>query len=135
MKQISTIRVMLTFKTAFVLVTFQIAAWSNKYQKSWIEKVEERLSVTSSILGDMRAIKMLGLSDKLFNIIDRLRQAEISESVKFRRMLISQIFFCKSYLSPFYETGRFLINFSQFTICSGTGGDIRRFCSYRCSTA
>jgi hypothetical protein len=87
---------MLTFKTAFVLVTFKIAAWSNKYQKSWIEKVEERLSVTSSIIGDMRAIKMLGLSDKLFNIIDRLRQAEITESVKFRRMLISQIFFCKS---------------------------------------
>ncbi|CRG91304.1 ABC transporter C family member 3 [Talaromyces islandicus] len=80
----------------FVLVTFQIAAWSNKYQKSWIEKVEERLSVTSSIVGDMKAIKMLGLGDKLFNIIDKLRQAEITESIKFRRLIISQIFFSNS---------------------------------------
>ncbi|QKX54680.1 uncharacterized protein TRUGW13939_01768 [Talaromyces rugulosus] len=95
---------------AFVLVTFQIAAWSNKYQKLWIEKVEERLSVTSSILGDMRAIKMLGLSDKLFNIIDRLRQAEITESVKFRRMLISQIFFANSpsVLAPVVTFGVFV---------------------------
>ncbi|KAH8703553.1 P-loop containing nucleoside triphosphate hydrolase protein [Talaromyces proteolyticus] len=81
---------------AFVLMTFKISARGKRYQKLWAEKVEERLAVTSSMLGDMRAIKMLGLSDKLFDIVDKLRRTEIYESRKFRILLVGEIFFSNS---------------------------------------
>lgn len=58
--------------------------------------MEARLSVTSSMLGDMKAVKMLGLSSKMFDIISRLRNIEIDKSAKYRKVLLGEIFFCKS---------------------------------------
>lgn len=64
-------------------------------QKRWIEKVEKRLSVISSMLGDIKAVKMLGLTDKMFDIIDRLQRIEVETSMRFRKIFIAQVFFCK----------------------------------------
>ena len=64
-------------------------------QKRWIERVEKRLSVISSMLGDIKAVKMLGLTDKMFDIIDRLQRIEVKTSMRFRKIFIAQVFFCK----------------------------------------
>jgi ATP-binding cassette, subfamily C (CFTR/MRP), member 1 len=85
----------LTACIVFVLATFQVSAWAKATQRVWVERVETRLAVTSSMLGDMRAVKMLGLRDKMFDIIHRLRQSEINGSSKFRKVLIVEIFLCK----------------------------------------
>jgi len=65
-------------------------------QRSWVERVEKRIAVTASMLGDMKAVKMLALSRVLEPVISRLRVAELKTSEKFRSLLIWQIMVCKS---------------------------------------
>lgn len=48
------------------------------------------------MLGDMKAVKMLGLTGVLGNIIDGLRRAELKTSEKFRKYLLWTIQVCKS---------------------------------------
>ena len=81
---------------AFIGATFKISALARNSQRLWIEKVEERLKITSSMLGDMKAVKMLGLTDKMETIIQGLRQVEIETSKVFRKILIWEGFFCMS---------------------------------------
>jgi len=47
------------------------------------------------MLGDMKAVKMLGLTNKMFDIIDRLQRIEIETSRRFRKIFIAQVFFCE----------------------------------------
>ncbi|KAK6075818.1 ABC transporter [Seiridium cupressi] len=78
---------------AFTLTTFKLSSMGKTSQKRWIERVEKRLSVISSMLGDIKAVKMLGLTDKMFDIIDRLQRIEIETSMRFRKIFIAQVFF------------------------------------------
>lgn len=80
----------------FIWATFKLSARANTYQRMWIEKIEKRLQVTSSMLGDMKAVKMLGLAEKMESIVQGLRQTEIETSRIFRKLLIWEVFFCTS---------------------------------------
>ncbi|CCF45895.1 ABC transporter [Colletotrichum higginsianum] len=62
-----------------------------KAQTVWIECLQKRVAVTASMLGDMKAIKMLGLPDVLSTVITELRRIELSGSEKFRKLLLAQI--------------------------------------------
>ena len=79
----------------FVLATFRLGVWAKAAQRIWIENVERRLGVTTVMLGAMRTVKMLGLSDKMTSIITRFRAVEIDRSSRYRKILISIIFFCE----------------------------------------
>ncbi|KAJ5675349.1 multidrug resistance-associated protein [Penicillium macrosclerotiorum] len=57
-------------------------------QKAWVERVQIRLAVTSAFLGNMKAVKMLGVKEPLFGLVTRLREAELKTSSRFRRLLI-----------------------------------------------
>ena len=57
----------------FIGITFKVSAIANNQQRRWIERVEERIKIAASILGDMRAIQMLGLNEKMGSIIQGLR--------------------------------------------------------------
>ncbi|KGQ06661.1 Metal resistance protein YCF1 [Beauveria bassiana D1-5] len=78
---------------AFVLLTFVVASLAKKYQRAWIEKVEERLRLTTNMLANMRAVKMLGLSPRMFSVLYKARDVEIETSTRYRWTLIGQIFF------------------------------------------
>ncbi|KAM3495136.1 hypothetical protein MY3957_001558 [Beauveria namnaoensis] len=78
---------------AFVLLTFIVASLAKKYQRAWIEKVEERLRLTTNMLANMRAVKMLGLSPRMFSVLYKARDVEIETSTRYRWTLIGQIFF------------------------------------------
>lgn len=52
------------------------------------------------MLGDMKAVKMLGLTGVLGNIIEGLRRAELKTSEKFRKYLLWNIQVCKSIPTP-----------------------------------
>ncbi|KAL4959071.1 P-loop containing nucleoside triphosphate hydrolase protein [Aspergillus stella-maris] len=72
----------------FVAATFKLSAAANKYQRLWIERIEERLRLTSYTLENIKAVKMLGLSERLYSIIRNLRYIEIATSTVFRKLLI-----------------------------------------------
>ena len=73
----------------------KLSSSGNILQKRWIERVEKRLKVTSSMLSEMKAVKMLGLSQVMFNVVDRLQRIEVDTSRRFRVNLNAQIFFCE----------------------------------------
>ncbi|KAK3403550.1 P-loop containing nucleoside triphosphate hydrolase protein [Sordaria brevicollis] len=68
-----------------------IGAGTGPAQAAWNERVQKRVAVTANMLGDMKAVKMLGLTPILGNIIENLRRAEMKTSEKFRKYLIWMI--------------------------------------------
>ncbi|CAI7606472.1 unnamed protein product [Penicillium pancosmium] len=74
-----------------ILATFPLSKTSCSAQLRWIERVQERLTVVSSMLHDMKAVKMLGISDKLFDSVSGLRREELKASERFRVLILWQI--------------------------------------------
>ncbi|PYH29257.1 P-loop containing nucleoside triphosphate hydrolase protein [Aspergillus neoniger CBS 115656] len=60
-------------------------------QKEWIERVQTRVTATSSMLRDIKSIKMLGLSQVLLSTTSKLRKIELKISERFRKLLIWEI--------------------------------------------
>jgi hypothetical protein len=79
-----------------VIATIPVSKKSGTAQKRWIERVQTRLSTTSSMLNDMKSVKMLGLGEKLYACVSSLRQVELQVSQKFRVLLIWQVVLCMS---------------------------------------
>lgn len=65
-------------------------------QKAWIEQIQKRLAVTSTILSNMKAAQMLGLKDVLFKVINELRELELSKSSRYRKLLVIVAGLCKN---------------------------------------
>jgi ATP-binding cassette, subfamily C (CFTR/MRP), member 1 len=61
-----------------------------------VEKVQERLKVTTSMLNDMKAVKMLGLTRAMSSLIQSYREDEVKTSYKFRRLLVVRLLLCKA---------------------------------------
>lgn len=70
---------------------------------AWIRHVQIRVAVTSRMIGDMKAVKMLGLTDTLFDLVCKLRRAELQASEKFRKLLVWQILTGKQALSTYWK--------------------------------
>lgn len=81
----------------FIGATLPLSASTSTAQRLWVEKVEDRLRLTSHVLENIKAVKMLGLSEKLSSIIQGLRHAEIVASAAFRKLLIWRIVLCKHF--------------------------------------
>ncbi|KAL4948254.1 P-loop containing nucleoside triphosphate hydrolase protein [Aspergillus filifer] len=75
----------------FVSATFKLSAASSTSQRAWVEKVEERLHITSFCLERIKEVKMLGLSETISCIIQGLRETEIAMSTVFRKLLIVRV--------------------------------------------
>lgn len=74
----------------------KISVASRTAQMRWIEKIQERLRVTTTVLGEMKVVKMLGLTDVMSTMIQRLRTDEINTSKSFRKLLVATLLLCKS---------------------------------------
>ncbi|PIG85348.1 sulfonylurea receptor/ ABC transporter [Aspergillus arachidicola] len=68
--------------------TFPISTRMATAQRAWVEKVQVRLTVTSTMLGNIKAVKMLGLTDVLYSMLFSLRQIELKTSQRFRKLLL-----------------------------------------------
>ncbi|KAK0656433.1 ABC transporter [Cercophora newfieldiana] len=68
-----------------------VAAKFGPAQRAWVERVEKRVAVTASMLGDMKGVKMLGLSGALSTIITQLRVLEMKTSERVRGLFVWQI--------------------------------------------
>ncbi|GJN66171.1 hypothetical protein PLICBS_000187 [Purpureocillium lilacinum] len=77
----------------FVAATSRLSVRAKDAQRRWVEKVEKRLQATSAFLGDIKAVKMLNLSDVMHKTIQGLRKEEVDTSRSFRKLLVSTLLF------------------------------------------
>jgi ATP-binding cassette subfamily C (CFTR/MRP) protein 1 len=78
-----------------IAVTSRVSLLRQTAQTRWIEKIQERLQVTSSLLGDIKAVKMLGLTQVMSSLVQKLRVDEINTSKSFRKLLVTTLLFCE----------------------------------------
>ncbi|GKT91860.1 ABC transporter [Colletotrichum tofieldiae] len=76
----------------FIAATSKISVATKTAQMRWIEKIQERLRVTTAMLGELKAVKMLGLTDAMSNKIQSLREEEINTSKSFRKLLVATLY-------------------------------------------
>ena len=77
-------------------------------QKTWLGAIQRRVAITSSILGSMKSVRMLGIEDVLSTTIQNLRVRELVFAAKFRRHSI--------WRNMISEYGRSNFENSQLTI-------------------
>jgi ATP-binding cassette subfamily C (CFTR/MRP) protein 1 len=78
----------------FIAITSKVSLSTKNARMRWIEKVQERLRVTSTLLDDIKAVKMLGLTKVMSNIVTSLRADEIKTSKVFRKLLVLTLLLC-----------------------------------------
>lgn len=76
--------------TVCLAVGIPIATAAGNAQVPWLEAIEKRLAVTSKTLGNMKAIRMTGLTDAIHKFISSLRAQEIQASRLFRLLSVLQ---------------------------------------------
>ncbi|KAF7960469.1 hypothetical protein EAE96_000149 [Botrytis aclada] len=94
-----------------------MANWMGNAQKIWIRGIQTRIDITTSMLGSMKAVKMLGFTDPLTTMVQSLRVKEVYLSQLFRRLLCGRIFLANStgIIAP-------LVTFTVFVISANVTG-------------
>ncbi|KAG6041161.1 hypothetical protein E4U41_005799 [Claviceps citrina] len=69
------------------LVSRKVSMTMLPVQRDWNEAIQARVSATSSVLGQIKGIKMLGLSDYMSQIISGFRMVELGKSQKSRTVI------------------------------------------------
>lgn len=69
-------------------------------QKDWLRATEKRINFTTSILGSIRNVKYLGLTEVMSTMIETLRMEELTVSTKFRQLQSIRICMGTCYLCP-----------------------------------
>ncbi|OAA71991.1 ABC transporter [Akanthomyces lecanii RCEF 1005] len=95
----------------FTLTSLRAAGFMTARQKLWLEAVQRRVNFTANVLSHMKQVKMLGLSDKMQQIIREFRIAEIDRSKRYRRL--SSFNICLLNLPSTYGQ---LVTFAAFAI-------------------
>ncbi|KAI3540901.1 ABC transporter [Colletotrichum abscissum] len=100
------------FATAFLAVP------TGKASAEWIKASQDRVSTTSKTLGNIKWLKISGLNDVAFSVIQKLRTVELEVSKRFRVLLgISMMFLiCTPIWSP-------ILTFSTFVATAARTGD------------
>ncbi|CAG8888161.1 unnamed protein product [Penicillium egyptiacum] len=88
-----------------------LAVACGKAQGIWLEAVEERVTVTSKVLGVMKSIKMTGLTETISSSLRDLRSAEIHASFPFRlyETLGITLGYASSSLAPVFGFGVYIL--------------------------
>ncbi|KAF6834852.1 ABC transporter [Colletotrichum musicola] len=97
----------------FIAAMSKISVPTQKAQTRWIERIQERLKVTTAMLGEMKAVKMLGLTKVMDSSVQKLRNDEISTSKSFRKLLVATLLLS---LTPINLAP--IVTFAVYTIIS-----------------
>ncbi|KAH8665276.1 putative ABC multidrug transporter [Tricladium varicosporioides] len=68
-----------------------ISGLAGERQGVWLEAIQTRVDATAQMLGTMKGVKMTGLTNKLYAMIHKHREEEITKSQKFRELLIIMV--------------------------------------------
>jgi hypothetical protein len=74
--------------TVCLFSSYQVAMRMQARQKKWAVATQGRLHAVSSTISGIKSVKSLGLDDKASSRILKLRQLELAEATKFRRLEI-----------------------------------------------
>ncbi len=85
--------------TLAVFASGHVAKRIGPRQAQWVKAIQKRVGVTSSMLGSMKSVKMMGLSDTMFETLDSYRVRELKLSKHFRWMSLGRMILC-AYISP-----------------------------------
>ncbi|KAJ5279061.1 hypothetical protein N7478_004433 [Penicillium angulare] len=90
--------------------TVPLAIASGNAQGEWLESVEERVAVTSKVLGVMKNIKMTGLTNVAARTLRNLRSDEIKSAIPFRlyNVINITISYASLALSPVFGFGVYI---------------------------
>ncbi|RAO71528.1 uncharacterized protein BHQ10_007540 [Talaromyces amestolkiae] len=70
----------------FTVISFCMGNAVTTRQKTWLQAMEKRINFTTSVLGSIRSVKLLGLTEAMATMINALRVDELNISKKFRRV-------------------------------------------------
>jgi len=88
--------------TACFLWTAIQAKFAGPRQKIWMEKIQRRVGLTSTIIGQMKHLKISGLSRPIEQSIQALRVDELKASARYRQLMVFAAFIglMPGFLSP-----------------------------------
>ncbi|KAI4747400.1 multidrug resistance-like protein [Aureobasidium sp. EXF-12298] len=66
--------------------TIWFSGYTASFQLLWIEKVQARIGITTSILGSMKAIKLSGLTSRVGSLLRLSRMHELERATRFRTL-------------------------------------------------
>lgn len=70
----------------FTAASFGMGNMVSSRQKTWLAATEKRINFTTAVLGSIRNVKFLGLSENMGAMIEASRTEELEISKKFRRI-------------------------------------------------
>ncbi|KAJ5554087.1 hypothetical protein N7513_004046 [Penicillium frequentans] len=70
----------------FIAASFAMGNAVSTRQKDWLKATEKRINFTTSILGSIRNVKYLGLTETMSNMIESMRMEELKISKTFRKL-------------------------------------------------
>ena len=73
-------------RIVFTWITFRVGGLISKRQKAWFESTQTRINFTGDILGKLKCVKMLGLTEVIMSMIANTRDTEMKISKKYRRI-------------------------------------------------
>jgi hypothetical protein len=57
-------------------------------QTTYQKATQDRINFTSEVLGNMKAVKMLGFSDKFSQLMERKRESDLNAGKKLRALVV-----------------------------------------------
>ncbi|TVY44829.1 ABC transporter, partial [Lachnellula subtilissima] len=69
-----------------IFFSSKVATRVGPRQREWMKGIQRRVGMTSSMLGSMKSVKMMGISDNLSESLQKQRMFELELSKKFRVM-------------------------------------------------
>jgi hypothetical protein len=79
------------YQTVCTFAIFRISPFVGRAFAAWNKGIEERVSLTSSILGNMKEVKLLGLTDRWAMDIQDYRVKELNLSKKARILSVYRL--------------------------------------------
>jgi hypothetical protein len=76
------------------LTSLWLSSLVGRRQGKWLAAIQTRLNTTSVMLGSIKGIKMIGLTDLLSSVITKLRVEEIQSSIQYRGLIVNSIVLC-----------------------------------------
>lgn len=68
-------------------------------QRRWMQAIQKRVGITTEVIGAVKGVKMSGLSGTVRDQIQGLRDFELEESKKFRKVQIANVLIGESHPS------------------------------------
>ncbi|KAF0641998.1 hypothetical protein NXS19_010672 [Fusarium pseudograminearum] len=116
-----------------VVATTAIAWAIGERQSRWMERIESRVGLTSSIISNIKSLRISGITAPVRDLVQKMREQELSIGNKFRWLLImtATVAFVPSAMSPVVafaftneqlDTLKIFVSFSFITLLTNPLG-------------